>query len=136
MRPAFLLVAIALCLLPLALGLESLLLVNLPGGLPLGTLLAALAFILGAAVPVVASRPRTLLRWVGMIGLVAAVLWLPLGMYLSGTPSLSFVNDAADSAIYWGLTKGLAAGILATMLWAGAAALFSRQRPGERVSSS
>ena len=43
-RPTpLLLSAVVLCVLPLALGLESILLVGLPGGLPLGTLLAALA---------------------------------------------------------------------------------------------
>lgn len=123
-----LLAVVAVCVLPLAAGAERLLLVGLPGGLPLGTLLAALAFVAGAAVPVVASRPGSALRWVGGAALVAAVAWLPAGVYLSGNAALHFVDDAADAERYWMLTAGLGACVLGTLLWASAAA--RRSRPG------
>lgn len=137
MRPVYLLLlALALCVLPLALGADAILLFGLPGGLPLGTLLAALAFVLGAAVPLAASRPRLLLRWVSVFALAAAVLWLPLGVYLAGNAALSFVNDAADSALYWRLTAGLGGLILAAMLWASVAALLSRRSRAQVPSAA
>ncbi|MEM1271919.1 MAG: hypothetical protein AAGI08_17870 [Bacteroidota bacterium] len=105
-------------ILPLALGAESVLLIGLPGGLPLGTLLAALAFAAGAGVPLAASRPDTFLQTVSRLVLAAAVLWLPVGIYLSGNPALNFVDDASDSALFWRLTAGLGVLILVTMLWA------------------
>ena len=133
MQPVpLLLLCLALCVLPLALGAEAVLLVGLPGGLPLGTLLGALAFVLGAAIPFAASRPRSLLRRVSVVALAAAVLWLPLGIYLAGNATLSFVNDAADAAVYWRLTAGLAGLILTTMVWAGTAAFLGRRSRGDR----
>lgn len=122
---------LALCVAPLALGAETVLLVGLPGGLPLGTLMAAIAFVLGAAIPAAASRPRSLLRRVSLVTTAAAVLWLPLGIYLAGNASLSFVNDATDSAVYWQLTAGLGGLILVKMVWAGAAALLARRSRAE-----
>lgn len=137
MRPIrLLLLALALCVLPIVIGLDGILLILLPGGLPLGTLLAAVAFVLGAAVPVVASRPRSPLRWIGGITLGAALLWLPLGIVLSQSPALSFVNDASDSALFWGFTKGLGIVVVAMMLWAGGAALLSRRRRTAPTSST
>lgn len=134
-RVPLLLFCLAVCLVPLAFGAESVLLIGLPGGLPLGTLLAALAFALGAAVSVAASRPRSLLRRVSTVAMVGALLWLPLGIYLAGNASLSFVDDAADSAVYWRLTAGLGGLTLATMVWAGVGALL-RRRAHARVPST
>lgn len=129
MRPVpLLLLVLALCVLPLALGAEAILLFGLPGGLPLGTLLAALAFVLGAVVSVAASQPRSLLRRVSVVALAAAALWLPIGVYLAENAALRFVNDAADSAVFWRLTAGLGGLILTTMLWAGTAAFLARRR--------
>ena len=127
-RPVpLLLIAVALCVLPLALRAEGVLLLSLPGELPLGTLLAALALIAGATVPIAASRSKTPLRWAGYVALTAAVLWLPLGIYLSGNAALNFVNDGADSAAFWRLTAGLVAFVLATTLWSAVTAVLQRR---------
>jgi hypothetical protein len=58
----WLLVALAFCFVPMAIGAQAFLLFELPGGLPLGTLLAALTLVLGSAVCLAASQPRSLLR--------------------------------------------------------------------------
>jgi hypothetical protein len=72
-----LLIALAFCIAPLAIGAEAILLFELPGGLPLGTFISALALVLGAAVSLAASQPRSPLRLVSVGALVAASLWLP-----------------------------------------------------------
>ncbi len=136
-RPTpLLLSAVVLCVLPLALGLESILLVGLPGGLPLGTLLAALALVAGAAVPVVASRRGAPLWWVGLVTLVGTALWLPVGIALSGSASLSFVNDGADAALFWRMTAWLGALVLLTMGWAAVDAWVHRRGRTESASTS
>lgn len=124
-----LLTVVVLCVLALVSGVEALLLIPLPGGLPLGTLFAILALVAGAAVPLAVSRPGSLLRWVGAIALVAAVLWFPVGAYLSGNAELNFVVDAANSALFWHLTAAVAVLVLGTMLWAGVEAIWKRRKP-------
>lgn len=121
-----LLAVVLVCVLPLALGLEGVLLVELPGGLPLGTLLAAVAFVAGAAVPVVAGRAGTGHRRVASVVLVAALLWLPLGAALAGNPSLSFVDDPVQSAFFWRFTGALGVAILAMWGWTAVAARWRR----------
>jgi hypothetical protein len=131
-----LLVALAFCFAPIAIGAQAFLLFGLPGGLPLGTLLAALIFVLGSAVCLAASQPRSLLRLTSLGTVVAASLWLPIGIWLAENAALNFVNDAADSAAFWRLTHGLAWLIVATMLWAGAEAInWRRLRAGARDRS-
>lgn len=134
MNAAWILLLItALCVAPLALGMESIVLVGLPGGLPLGTLFAALAFISAAAVPVAASRFGTLHRRLSLVVLALAFVWLPIGIYLAENAALRFVNDAADSALFWRMTRVLAGLIVATMLWEGVAALItSRGKAGSK----
>ena len=118
-RPVALLLAlVAVCILPLALGAERILLLELPGRLPLGTLMAALALVAAAAVPFAASRSNSALRRISAAAVIAALAWLPVGIYLSGSASLNFVEDAADAALYWRLTTGLVAVILMLLAWA------------------
>ena len=107
------------CLIPLMFGIETILLVNLPGGLPLGTLLAAIAFISASFIPISKSKPGSFLRRIGSVLLLASILWLPLGIYLSGNAALSFVQDAADSHLFWRFTAGLGVSILVSLLWTG-----------------
>lgn len=126
-RPLVLLAAAGVSMSVVVLGPAGLVEARLPGGLPLGTLLAAVALVAGAAVPLAASRPGTVLRWVGAAGLGAAAAWLPLGIVLSGNAALNFVDDAADSALFWTLTRWLAGLILATMGWAGVTAALRRR---------
>ena len=129
-----LLVIIALCILALFFGPESLLIVRLPGGLPLGTLFAIVALTAGAAIPLTLSRPKTPLRWAGAVALAAAVLWFPVGVYLAGNVDLNFYNDAADSALFKQVTIGTSVLILATMLWTTVVSVL-RRRARRRASS-
>lgn len=127
MRPVYLLILIiCVCALPLLFGLENILLIDLPGGLPLGTLLAAFALIAGSVIPLVQSRSGTVLWWTGLIILIAAILWLPLGITLSGNAALNFVQDASDSLFFWRFTTGLAVLVFAAIVWT-AAEVFSRR---------
>ena len=116
--PALLLLVIA-CLIPLIFGMETILLVDLPGGLPLGTLMAAIAIISASSIPVIKSKPGSLLHRVALVVLLASILWLPLGIYLSGNAALSFVQDAADSHFFWRFTGGLSLSILVILIWTG-----------------
>ena len=127
MKPAAILIQIiCACLVPLGFGLESILLIPLPGGLPFGTLLAAVALVAGSAIPLALGRKGSWLRRTGSLVLVAAILWLPLGIVLSGNASLNFVQDPLDSAFFWRYTAVLAAVTLLTIFWAGIEAFFRR----------
>ena len=129
MRPIHVLILIVgACLAPLFLGAESFLEFALPGDLPLGTLLAAVAFMAAAGIPYTYSSPRTWLRRGSGVLLIAATVWLPLGILLSGNAGINFVDDAADSAIFWRFTYGLAGLILVAMLWAAVESITSRRR--------
>jgi len=128
MRPAGILILIVCtCLVLLVLGGERLLLISLPGGVPFGTFLAAVALVAGSVMPRVVSRKGSLLWRVSSLVIIAAILWLPLGIVLSGNPALSFVNDASDSALFWRFTGALAVIIIFTISWAGIDA-FHRRR--------
>lgn len=115
-----------LCLFPLIFGMESILLVDLPGGLPFGTFLAAVVIISASAIPVIQSKPRSLLRRIALVLLLVSTLWLPLGIYLSENVTLSFDQDAADSQFFWRFTGGLSLSILVILIWTGVT--FIRQR--------
>jgi hypothetical protein len=98
---ALLLVALLLCGLPLLLGIESILLLSLPGGLPLGTLMAALALICGALIASAEPSGLRVLRIGGWIALLFTLPWLPMGIYLSGNPRLSFNTESTGSEVFW-----------------------------------
>jgi hypothetical protein len=120
-------VLIIVCLVPLVMGVEAVLLLELPGGLPLGTLLAAVAMVSGAAIGLVASPPRSWLRWLRALACLAALLWLPLGIVLSGNPALRFVNDAFHAALFWRFT-GLTAVLIILVLGASGVSAVLRDR--------
>lgn len=116
--PAILCVLI-ICLIPLIFGMESVLLIELPGALSFGTLLAAIVIISASIIPVVQSKPGSIYRRIAIVLNLASILWLPLGIYLSGNASLSFVQDAADSQFFWRYTGGLSLSILIILIWTG-----------------
>jgi len=107
------------CLVTLVLGVEAILLLSLPGGLPMGTLMAAVAIISASLIPVVKPNSASFLRRAGWILVSASVLWLPLGIYLSGNAALNFVQDAADSQLFWRFTVGLSVCILIALVCTG-----------------
>jgi hypothetical protein len=55
------------CLVPLVLGMEAILLLSLPGGLPLGTLMAAVAMISASLIPVVKGHSGSMIRLAGWV---------------------------------------------------------------------
>jgi hypothetical protein len=99
--------------------MESVLLIELPGALSFGTLLAAIVIISASIIPVVQSKPGSIYRRIAIVLNLASILWLPLGIYLSGNASLSFVQDAADSQFFWRYTGGLSLSILIILIWTG-----------------
>ena len=107
------------CLIPLILGMEAILILSLPGGLPLGTLMAAVAIISASLIPVVKSNSGSFLRRAAWVLFSGSLLWLPLGIYLSGNAALNFVQDAADSQLFWRFTVGLSVCILIALVCTG-----------------
>jgi hypothetical protein len=107
--------------------MEAILLLFLPGGLPLGTLMAAVAMISASLIPVVKPNSASFLRRAGWILVSASVLWLPLGIYLSGNAALNFVQDAADAQLFWRFTTGLGVCILIVLVWTGIQNMFGNR---------
>jgi hypothetical protein len=107
--------------------MEAILLLFLPGGLPLGTLMAAVAMISASLIPVVKPNSASFLRRAGWILVLASVLWLPLGIYLSGNAALSFVQDAADAQLFWRFTTGLGVCILIALVCTGIQEILNRR---------
>ena len=87
----------------------------LPGGLPLGNLLACLGMLAAAAIPLMVKSGGPRFQAVGRIGLVLAALWLPLGIALSGNLALVFA-DRPYSSLSFRLYTALAAALLLGML--------------------
>lgn len=63
---------------------------RLPGGLPLGNALAAAALCALAALAMILSARRMLLRRFARMAMFAALSWLPVSLALSGNPDLNF----------------------------------------------
>jgi len=118
--PTLLLLSVLVgCTLPLLLRMEEVLIIALPGDLPLGTLLAAGAFLSGNAAVISAQSPGSLLYPMAWLGLAAGAVWLPLGIYLSGNPALSFSGDDSASSLFWRFTLGLGVATCVLLIWSG-----------------
>ena len=125
--PSFVGLLIVICVLPIVLGWDRILLASLPGELPLGTLMAAVALVAASGLTLLKSEPVNFRRFISIVLLVAAIGWLPLGIILSGNASLGFVNDAADSDFFWRFTEGLIISIIVTWIWAVIAYLLKKR---------
>jgi len=97
---------------------------RLPGGLPLGNLLAALVPCGSAGAALVLSKPGTALRIASGIALAAAVLWLPVSVALAGNVELNFSGTRGPA--WLALSLVVAAGAVGMLLWAFAASLAAR----------
>lgn len=118
--PTLLLLSLLIaCTLPLMLRMEEVLVLVLPGGLPLGTLLAAVAFLSGNAAVISAQSRASLPYALAWLGLVAGAVWLPLGIYLSGNPALSFSGGDSASSLFWRFTLGLGLATCALLICSG-----------------
>lgn len=103
--------------LPLLLGLESVLLIDIAGGLPLGNLMAAIALISGNGACVISSSADTVRYLISLLSLLCATLWLPLGIYLSGNTALNFAGENGVSYGYWAFTAALIALLVLLVIW-------------------
>lgn len=94
---------------------------ELPGGLPVGKLLAALGlcFLAGAAFTL--SPRGTARRVAAGAALACAASWLPLSVALAGNLALNF--EYGRGAAWLGFTQGVVGLVLGALAWALAAAL-------------
>ena len=105
---------------------------ELPGGLPVGHLLAARGwcFLAGAAF---AFSPRgTARRAAAGAALACAASWLPLSVALAGTQALDFPDGRG--AAWLGFTQAVVALVLGALAWTLAAAL-RRRLAASRLSA-
>ena len=122
---ATLLAVAALAVLSLASGTNHLE-AALPGGLPLGNFLSALAPSAIAAAAVLLSFPRTALWVVSWTSLVAAIAWLPGSIFLAGNLELNF--SGWRGSVWLVYTIAVAVLALGSFVWALVASLLALRR--------
>lgn len=82
---------------------------NLPGGLPLGNLLVALALAAWPAAARLLSPPRSAARRFAGFALVLAMAWLPVSAALAGNLALNFSGDRGTAWLAFTLVVAFAA---------------------------
>lgn len=85
----------------------------LPGGLPLGNLLAAVALGALAGASVALARPDGAIGRLARIVLLAAAAWLPLSLLLAGNVALNFSGWRGTAWLL--LSAGILLAVLATL---------------------
>ncbi len=100
----------------------------LPGGLPVGNALAAVALAAFAAVPVLLGKPGSALRSAARAVLAAALAWLPVSAALAGNLALNFGNGRGET--WLALSAMVAVAVLVTLTWALGDQLVDRCRRG------
>lgn len=129
MKPIPLLILLLLgSLIPILFGIEAILLVQLPIGLPLGTLLAAVALITATLIPLLKHDGGVILQRTASTLLLLSILWLPLGIYLSGNAALEFNQDAQDSLFFWRFTFVIGVLDLMLLAWTGILFVLNKRR--------
>lgn len=83
---------------------------GLPGGLPLGNVLAAAVLASLAGIAVEFSRQRSVLRKASWVALGLALAWLPVSIALAGNLMLTFSGGRGTPWV--GLTLGIAVVVL------------------------
>ena len=101
----------------------------LPGGLPIGNALAAVALCAPAAAAVALSRPATVLRLFSLASLSVACAWLPVSIGLAGNLALNF-SGARGQAWIWMSVAAISCALVA-LAWALADRFFDRSGNGE-----
>ena len=104
----------------------SLLEATLPGGLPFGNALAALALLAIAGAATVLSRPRSACRCFAGLSLAGAALWLPASVVLAGNLQLNLGGTRGTVWLVFSLV--VCAGAWTGLLWATAARVLERVR--------
>jgi hypothetical protein len=107
---------------------------DLPGGLPLGNLLAASILCAPALVGWLAARPRTRQRLWATMTLVAALAWLPVSMLLAGNVALNFSGERGAAWLGFSAVVVIAVGV--SLAWALFAGLRRRHRALRRPSGT
>jgi hypothetical protein len=98
----------------------------LPGGLPLGNVLVAVALCAIAGSALVLSEGDTALRIAALASLLAALVWLPVSIALSGNLGLNFDGDRAVTWLVFSFV--VAVGAIGVLLWAFVASALRRRR--------
>lgn len=99
--------------------------VPLPGGLPVGNVLAAAGLISGAAAALGLSRPASWLRHISLASLIVASAWLPVSIGLAGNLVLNF-DPSRGTAWIW-LTLATALSVLCSLVLALVSRLLARR---------
>ena len=100
----------------------------LPGGLPVGNLLAAAVYCGLAGTAVVLAPRRSVSRPAALGALAGAIAWLPLSIALAGNPSLNFSGERG--ALWLWLSAGLLIVVMAALVLAAFASYLARRSAG------
>ena len=104
---------------------------ELPGGLPLGNLLAAAMLASWPAAAVLLATPRSAARRIAALALLGSLAWLPVSALLAGNVALNFSGGRGTT--WFALTLALLAIGLLSLAWSALHQLRrrrSRQVPG------
>lgn len=94
----------------------------LPGGLPIGNVIAAVAFIAPAGAALALSRPGTWLRRFAATSFLVALAWLPMSIVLAGNLELNF--NGSGGFIWMNFTLAIALAAFGVLAWALISRLF------------
>ncbi len=128
---AALLLAIALAALVVLFSGAGWLESTLPGGLPAGNVLAALALCAPAAAAALIARYGSLARRLAVAALVLALAWMPASLLLAGNPELNFGGRRGGA--WLALSLALAVWAYGVLAWTLAVAALRAWRDGARV---
>jgi hypothetical protein len=95
----------------------------LPGGMPVGNALTAIALIAPALAAVLLSRTGSRCRQMAKLALAGAISWLPLSIALAGNVQLNFTGSRGSAWLVLSLLTLVA--VMGSLAWAAAAALQS-----------
>ncbi|MFC6441359.1 hypothetical protein [Bowmanella sp. JS7-9] len=88
----------------------------LPGNIPLGNLVAILAYLSGAWLSRLLAPARGVLAVLSILAVIAALSWFPLGVWLAGNLQLNFIAAPERARWFVQLSLVLAAYILTVLL--------------------
>ncbi len=97
--------------------------VMLPGGLPLGNVLAAAVFLGISGAAYLLAKQRKVLGCIAAIVLAASILWLPVSIALARNASLNFAGW--NGTLWFLFTVGLLFAAIGTLLVAVSVNLYS-----------
>jgi hypothetical protein len=98
----------------------------LPGGLPLGNLLAAAVFSGPAGAAVLLAGRAKWVRLIATTVLLVSLAWLPVSIVLAGNAALNFSGGERGTIWAW-FSAGLCIAVVAALLLAVGAALLARR---------